>query len=319
LDVWVLGRVGYDLYAVEHNRPLAEVEHFSRDLGGSSANIAVGLARLGLKVGIISAIGKDALADYLLAFLRAEDVDRRFVAQVSGYNTSLCLTEVRPPDRFNQVFYRSRPADTQVEVTGEALACIRNAKMLVTNGTSLAQSPARESALLALKTAKEAGVRTAFDVDYRESSWRSAADAGKQAREGLQWTDIVLANEDELAILAGTQDRREQVRTVLSTGPTLLVSKLGVRGVEAHTAEGSVRAEPCPGKLICAIGGGDGFAAGFLYALFRELELPLALAYGNAAAAIVVSRVSCAPAMPRLQEVEQRLKAPIYGHPAEIQ
>jgi len=116
VDVCVLGRIGYDLYALEHGRPLAEVERFSRHLGGSSANIAVGLARLGHDVGIISSVGADALADYLLAFLKAEKVDTRFVRLVAGYNTSLCLTEVSPPDRFPQVFYRREPADTRVEV-----------------------------------------------------------------------------------------------------------------------------------------------------------------------------------------------------------
>src|SRR5262249_33276466 len=69
LDVCVLGRVGYDLYAMEQGRPLAAVEHFSRHLGGSSANIAVGLARLGKRVAIVSAVGDDPLADYLIGFL----------------------------------------------------------------------------------------------------------------------------------------------------------------------------------------------------------------------------------------------------------
>src|ERR1051325_7600256 len=111
MDVWILGRIGYDLYAVEHNHALSEVEHFSRHVGGSSANIAVGLARLGLKVGIISAVGDDLLADYLFDFLRGEGVNTRYVSRVQGCNTSLCLTEVWPPDRFRQVFYRSNPAD----------------------------------------------------------------------------------------------------------------------------------------------------------------------------------------------------------------
>ena len=116
LDVCVLGRVGYDLYAVEQGRPLAEVEHFSRHLGGSSANIAVGLARLGRRVAIISAVGDDALADYLIGFLDKERVDARRVTRVAGFGTSLCLTEVSPPDRFPQVFYRYKPADSQVQV-----------------------------------------------------------------------------------------------------------------------------------------------------------------------------------------------------------
>ena len=63
MDVWVLGRIGYDLYAVEQNVPLPEVKTFTRHLGGSRANIAVGLARLGVEVGIISAVGDDLMAD----------------------------------------------------------------------------------------------------------------------------------------------------------------------------------------------------------------------------------------------------------------
>ena len=112
MDVCALGRIGYDLYAVEHNRPLAEVEHFIRRLGGSSANIAVGLARLGLSVGIISCVGKDLLAAYLLGFLAREGVDTQHVRLVESYNTSLCLTEVSPPDHFPQVFYRRQHENT---------------------------------------------------------------------------------------------------------------------------------------------------------------------------------------------------------------
>ena len=83
-------------------------------LRGSSANIAVGLARLGLGVGIIGSVGKDALADFLLGFLKNEGIDACFVRLAERYNTSLCLTEVSPPDHFPQVFYRRDPADVQL-------------------------------------------------------------------------------------------------------------------------------------------------------------------------------------------------------------
>lgn len=308
MHVSVLGRIGYDLYAVEHNRPLAEVEHFSRHLGGSSANIAVGLARLGLHVGIISCVGKDALADYLLSFLRQEGVDTQFVARVEGYNTSLSLSEVSPPDRFPQVFYRSRPADLRVVVGSAERAYIRRARMFVTNGTSLAASPACESTLDALRTARAAGVRTVFDVDYRASSWTSADEAGRIARTALPWVDVVLGNEDELSILAGTNDPAAQVREVLGHGVTLLVRKLGAKGVEAHTRDQSCSAQPCTTPVVCAIGGGDGFAAGFLFALYRGRPLEECLRYGNAAAAAVVRRVSCSDAMPRLEELEETVR-----------
>ncbi len=308
MDVCVLGRIGYDLYAVEHNRPLAEVEHFSRHLGGSSGNIAVGLARLGLRAGIISCLGKDALADYLLRVLREEGVDTRHVQMAEDYNTSLCLTEVSPPDRFPQVFYRRQPADTQVVVGPAERAYIQQARMFVTNGTSLSASPGREATIDGLKTAKKAGLRTVLDVDYRASSWPSPEEAGRQARAVLPWVDVVLGNEDELALLSGKREARAQVEAVLDCGAELVVRKLGAKGVEAHTCHESFSAPPCPTRVVSTIGAGDGFAAGFLYALDRGLLLEECLRYGNAAAAVVVSRVSCSDAMPNLEELGEFLR-----------
>jgi 5-dehydro-2-deoxygluconokinase len=307
-EVCVLGRIGYDLYAVEQNRPLAEVEHFSRHLGGSSANMAVGLARLGLRVALISCVGKDLLADYLLDFLNREGINTSCVRSVQGYNTSLCLSEVSPPDRFPQVFYRSNPADLQVVLGANERELIQTAGMFVTNGTCLAASPARESTIDALQIARAAGLRTVFDVDYRSNSWISPQIAGQAARGVLPWADVVLANEEELNLLTGQDAAQAQVTAALDAGPKLLIRKLGSKGVEAHTRNESHSSLPYPLRVTCAIGGGDGFAAGFLYALHRGQPLPECLRYGNAAAAVVVSRVSCADSMPRLEDLEPLLQ-----------
>jgi 5-dehydro-2-deoxygluconokinase len=308
-DAVVLGRIGYDLYALDHHRPLPEVERFERKLGGSSANMAVGLARLGLRVGMVSALGDDALADYLLGFLSGEGVDTRYVRRVPGYNTSLCLTEVSPPDRFPQVFYRHEAADTRVSAGPAELDYVRQAGLFVTNGTSLAIDPSRQATLDALAAAREAGARTVLDVDYRASSWASPEEAGRQAQRALPWTDVVLGNEDELALLTGERDPGTQVRHVLQGGAGLLVRKLGARGVEAHTRDGSSFAAPFAVNVVSTIGAGDGFAAGFLYALHRGRPLAECLRQGNAAAAVVVSRVGCSDAMPYARELETMLAA----------
>jgi 5-dehydro-2-deoxygluconokinase len=307
LDVCVLGRVGYDLYAVEQGRPLAEVEHFSRHLGGSSANIAVGLARLGRGVAIISSVGDDALADYLIGFLEKEGVDARRVTRVAGYGTSLCLTEVSPPDRFPQVFYRYKPADSQVQVGEAELALIRRARMFVTNGTSLCASPSREGTARALEAARAARVRTVLDIDYRPSSWASPEDAGGAARAALPWVDVVIGNEDEVGLLTGRRDPRQQVAAVLEAGVGLLVRKRGADGVEAFTREASASSPPIAVEVGSTIGAGDGFASGFLAALLDGRPLEDCLRRGNAAAAVVVSRVSCSDAMPYADEVEAML------------
>ena len=323
MDVCVLGRIGYDLYAVEQNQRLADVKHFSRHLGGSSANIAVGLARLGLGVGIVSSVGKDALADFLIEFLRNEGIDTRFVRLVEGYNTSLCLTEVSPPNHFPQVFYRRDPADVQLQLGGPELAYIQKASLFVTNGTSLSASPAREATMSALKAARAAGLRTAFDVDYRASSWQSPAEAGIQARKALPWVDVLVGNEDELSLLGGTSDARTQAQIGLDAGVSLVIRKRGSDGVEAYSREGCVFAPKCTIQVLSTIGAGDGFAAGFLYGLVRGFALEECLRFGNAAAAIVVSRISCSDAMPYLKELNETLtsapRAETHGTSVEPQ
>ena len=305
MDVWVLGRIGYDLYAVEREVPLSEAKTFTRHLGGSSANIAVGLARLGLKVGIISAVGDDLMADYLLDFLSSEHVDTRFVRRVAGYGTSLCLTEISKTHGFRQVFYRHKPADSQVSIGDAEIEAIRAARIFVTNGTSLQDGPSRDATVRALRAAAAAGVRTVLDVDYRASSWKSPEEAGQAARAVLGDVRVVIANETEMQLLAGDGDTRKKALAVLNGGAELVVCKLGDKGVEGHKRDGIEFVAPDEVEVVSTIGAGDGFASGFLFGLLAGRPLREALQLGNSAAAVVVSRVSCSDAMPYANELEQ--------------
>jgi 5-dehydro-2-deoxygluconokinase len=302
--VTVLGRVGYDLYAEEQNTRLKDVQRFSRYLGGSSANIAVGLSRLGIEVSIISCVGEDPLGEYLIEYLDRERVDTRFVRCRPGFRSSLSLTEVSPPNSFPQVFYRDRPADTQVEVGPEELELISSSRMFITNGTSLCASPSRESTFRALEWAREAGVRTVVDVDYRASSWGSPAEAGLYARLALPFVDILIANPEELSMVTETDDFDRALVRLRKMGVPLIVGKMGDRGTRAVEGDASVFVPPYRVEVVSTIGAGDGFAAGFLYGILKGKPLGDSLEYGNAAAAVVVSRLMCSDAMPTVEEVE---------------
>ena len=120
MDAVILGRIGYDLYSADPHVPLRQARRFAASLGGSSANMAVGLSRLGAQVGIVSCLGDDSISGFLLDFLNAEKVDTTFVQTRPGFLPSLALTEVSPPDRFPQVFYRHDAVDTLLAITNEA-------------------------------------------------------------------------------------------------------------------------------------------------------------------------------------------------------
>jgi 5-dehydro-2-deoxygluconokinase len=308
MDVVLLGRIGYDLYSEEPHVPLPQVRRFSRYLGGSSANMAVGLSRLGARAGMVSCLGDDSLSRFLIDFLQAEKVETSHVRTAPGFLPSLCLTEVSPPDRFPQVFYRRDPVDTMLDVTGDDLDYLSSAQMFVTNGTSLCGSPSRESAYLALERAKQAGCRVVLDVDYRSMSWRKPQEAGLAVRLALPFVDVLIGNQPELKLVAGVDDLDQAVAKLQAAGVPLLVSKLGELGTRVLTGGDSVYLPPYSVEVCTTIGAGDGFASGFLYAMLKGLPVAECLHYGNAAAAIVVSRLSCSEAMPALSEVEEMMR-----------
>jgi 5-dehydro-2-deoxygluconokinase len=308
VDIVVLGRIGYDLCSEEPHQPLAKVRTFSRYLGGSSANMAVGLARLGARTGIVSCLGNDPLSDFLIAFLNAEQVDTSHVQIAAGYLPSLSITEVSPPDRFPQVFYRQDPADTHLDATAADLDYVAAARMFVTNGTSLCASPSRESTARAMKRAKSAGCRVVLDIDYRAMSWPNAEAAGEAVRGVLPFVDVLVGNQLELTLAAGEPDLQRATDKLRNTGISTLVSKLGESGTRVWIGDESVFLPPYKVEVVSTIGAGDGFASGFLYAMLKGLPVKECLHYGNAAAAIVVSRLSCSEAMPTLDEVREMIR-----------
>jgi len=270
--------------------------------------MAVGLARLGASVGMIASLGNDSLSEFLTNFLKAENVDTSRVQAAPGYLPSLCLTEVSPPDRFPQVFYRRDPVDTRLDATGEDLDYIAQSRMFITNGTSLCASPSRESTYRSLERARQAGCRVVLDVDYRAMSWTKPEEAGLAVRLALPFVDVLIGNELELTLVAGTSGLDDAVEKLRKLRVPMLVSKLGDKGTRVWTGEQPVFLAPYQVQVVSTIGAGDGFASGFLYGLVKGMPVVECLHYGNAAAAIVVSRLSCSEAMPTLAEVEEIIR-----------
>jgi 5-dehydro-2-deoxygluconokinase len=318
MDIIVLGRIGYDLYSEEPHVPLPQVRRFSRYLGGSSANMAVGLSRLGARVGIVSCLGDDSLSRFLVDFLQSQKVDTAHVKTASGFLPSLCLTEVSPPDRFPQVFYRHDAVDTRLSIDDDDLVYATSGRMFITNGTSLCASPSRESTYRALERAHAAGCRVVLDVDYRAMSWPRPEEAGLAVRLALPFVDVLIGNQIELPLVAGVDDL-DQATLRLRARVPMVVSKLGSEGTRIWTGDESVFLPPYRVDVVTTIGAGDGFASGFLYALNQGKAVAECLHYGNAAAAIVVSRLSCSEAMPTLDEVEDLIARQTISKGAHVQ
>jgi 5-dehydro-2-deoxygluconokinase len=151
-DLITMGRIGVDIYPLQTNTRLPDVETFGKFLGGSAANVAVAASRHGLRAALVSRTGEDPFGEYLRRALGDFGVDDRWVTPVAGPPTPVTFCEIFPPDDFPIYFYRYPTApDLQIRTEELDLDEIRAARVFWVTGTGLCQEPSRSAHLAALR------------------------------------------------------------------------------------------------------------------------------------------------------------------------
>jgi len=310
LDVICLGRAGVDLYANEHNVDFSDVSGFTKYVGGSSANIAIALAKLNCKVGFVSALSDDMLGDYVRHYLTEKGVNLDGVqTSPEGSRTSLAITEMKADD-CGVVIYRNHAADLELNAEQIDSNYLASAKVLVVTGTALAQSPSREAAFTAIEYARSHATQVVLDIDYRAYSWGSLDEAAECLRKASNLADVVIGNREEFDVLESglviNEPSDDNTAKRFLVGATkILVLKAGHLGSKTYTVEGDyIQQAIFPVDVVKPFGAGDSFAGSLLYALVNGLPLEQGLRMGAAAASINVSSDNCTEAMPTLAELE---------------
>ena len=304
----IIGRAGMDLYADPVGTTIESATAFTAALGGSSANIAAGLSRQGIRAALVTCVSDDAIGRFCLAQLAAYGIERQFVRSVGGEaRNSLAVVETRIQDT-QSVIYRNGAAD--FEMTEEDVTALpyHAFQALVTTGTVLAAEPSRSAAFKAFEMARAAGLPIVFDIDYRPYTWISAEEAEQVYSHAATFCDIIIGNDEEFGFMAGGYDKGlSKARALAAKTARIVVYKMGEKGAITITRDGELRTGIFETQALKPTGAGDAFMAGFLGGLASGFPVFGAIERGSAAAAIVVSRVGCAPAMPTRDELAQFL------------
>ena len=328
LDVICLGRLGVDLYAQQVGARLEDASTFAKYLGGSSANVAFGCARLGLKTALVSRVGDDAMGRYLLETLASEGVDTSHVPIDPERLTALVLLGIEDRDTFPHIFYRENCADMAIEERDVAEEFVASARALVITGTHFSTEHTHRISTLALDRARRNGVKTVLDVDYRPVLWGLTGPGGGAQRfvasdrvtahlqEILPRFDLVVGTVDEFHIAGGNEDPISSLRRVRELTKAVLVVKLGPGGCAVIEGEVPARLEDSPVlpgfpvEVMNVLGAGDAFLAGLLKGWLTGQGFAEAGRAANACGAIVVSRHACSASMPSPAELEHFLSRP---------
>ncbi len=294
-----------DFYPDPPGTRTEDATQFVSHLGGSSANICVAISQHGGRTALVTRVSDDSIGRFCLNQLAHYKIDAEFVRNEGGEaRNSLAIVESRVEDH-QSVIYRNGAADFEMTFDDVDAIDFSNYSALITTGTVFAAEPSRSAAFHGFDKAKAAGIPIIFDVDYRPYSWPSAQVASDVYSRAAAMCDVVIGNDDEFGFMVGDKAQGlNKARELAETGTSIVVYKMGENGAVTFYDSKEVATGIYKVEALKPTGAGDAFMGSFIAALLGDMDVEQAVLRGSAAAAIVVSKVGCAPAMPTTQQLE---------------
>lgn len=327
LDLVLLGRVAIDFNPAyndqvkEEFKPLKKVHMFEKFVGGSPANIAVGVTHHGMKAGFIGKVSDDQFGEFVVDYFNEQGIDTTCITKCTGgEKLGLTFTEMLSPSESSILMYRNCIADLQLSVEDIHPEYIAKAKALLISGTALAESPSREAAIKAAMVARQVNTPIIFDIDYRAYNWKNSDEISIYYSVVAKEADIIMGSREEFdltekLIRPGMTDE-ESAAYWHGRRAKLVVIKHGMQGSTAYTCDGqSFSIKPFPVKARKGFGGGDGYGSGFLYGLYQGWEIQDCLEFGSAEASMMVRSNNCSDSLPNAQQVRDFIQEEksLYG------
>lgn len=306
LDVVTFGEAMMLLVA-DRPGPLEAATSFVKRTAGAETNVAIGLARLGLRVGWASRLGTDSMARYLLAALQAEGVDCSHVvcdaAQRTGFQIKGRVEGGGDPlvESHRQGSAASHFSPEQID-----LPWLLGARHLHATGIFPALSAGcHATALRSMALMREAGRTVSFDPNLRPGLWASPELMRDTLNQLATHADWVLPGLEEGQLLTGRDTAPGIAQFYLDRGAQLVVVKLGPAGAYFQTATeaGTVPGFPVA-QVVDTVGAGDGFAVGVISALLQGLGLEAAVRRATWIGARAVQVLGDTEGLPNRAELE---------------
>ncbi|MEO0385017.1 MAG: PfkB family carbohydrate kinase [Pseudomonadota bacterium] len=312
----IVGRVGMDVVADPPGTRTEDMQTAIVAMGGSSANIAAGIVKLGGQADLVTRVSDDSIGRYCTNQLKHYGVGTHYVRPVGGEaRNSLAVYESTIEDH-QTVIYRNGAADFALSNDDVEAVDYSAYGALITAGTVFAAEPSRSATFRAFELAKQAGLPIIFDVDYRPYSWPSREVAADVLSRAGALSDVIVGNDVEFGFMAGDYDKGlDKARELAGQSAAITVYKMGEKGaITFANGEGDmqeIRTGIYPVDALKPEGAGDSFMAGFMASLAGGHGMKEAILRGSACASVTVSKPACSPAMPTTADLNTFL----HKHP----
>lgn len=305
--IWVLGDAVVDLIPDGEN-------HYLRCAGGAPANVAVGVARLGVPAGFIGRVGDDPLGKFMQQTLQAENVCTKQMILDPAQRTSTVIVDLDNGER-SFTFMVNPSADQFLEIND--LPNFRAGEWLHCCSIALINEPSRSTTFEAIRRIKQAGGFFSFDPNLRESLWASLDEMKQVVNCVVALADVLKFSEEELTLLTDSDNLDVATAKITAQYPEkLIIITLGKDGAVYHL---NGKSEIVAGKALQPVdttGAGDAFVSGLLAGLSQYQNwqedrdvLVQVIRQANASGALATTAKGAMSALPNRAQLDAFLLA----------
>lgn len=278
----IVDALGRPVTAIPEKQGRAILEEVRISVAGTAAGTAVDLAKLGVDVVSMGAIGDDVLGDFLVSAMRRSGVDAGLVVRKQGVQTSATILPIRANGE--RPALHCPGATAMLELGDIDMTAVHMADVVHLGGPDVCGPFGGEPARAVLAEARRHGAVTTVDV-LSTGDGRTLTDLA----DLLAMTDYFLPNDDQLRRLTGVEDLVRAAELTVSLGVRAVLVGCGPDGGLLVTAEGHEWLPPAAASVVDSSGCGDGVTAGFIVGVLRGWPLLDAAWLGMATAAFVGS------------------------------
>ncbi len=270
MDVVCVGESLVDFLPAQSGRRVRDVTAWTPGIGGSLANVSVGVARLGGRSAFVGVVGEDEFGHLLRERLAAEGVDVSRMRQTAEAKTGLVFISLDERGERSFTYFRTRSAEFQLSERDVDPAFLGSARVVHFGTNSLHLPEARAAMLRTVEIARAAGRLVSCDPNLRLHAWADPEVLREQLALLLPRCTVVKLSEDEVAFATGRAEPEDALRYLAGQGVSLPVVTRGEAGA-VFLWRGEVVRVPAPRvRVVDTTGAGDGFTAAFLYGLSQR-------------------------------------------------
>lgn len=298
-DVLTVGELLIDMISEEYGDNF-ECNTYKKFFGGSPANIAMNVKKLGINSLVASAVGRDDLGKFLINHLQDSSIDIGCIQQVD-YPTSIVLI-TKSKNTPVPIFLRG--ADYHMVYTTEIEEAIKSSSIVHFSCWPISRLPVRRTIEKVIGVARKNDTLVCFDPNYHPMIWEKGEDGVEYVKSIIRKVDIVKPSEDDAERLFGKDTHENQIAKFLKLGAKLVIMTLGSEGAIVSDGEETIKLNTMASKIVDTTGAGDAFWSGFYAAIVKGYTIRKALSLGFAVSAYKLQYEGAVVELPTLEQIK---------------